>query len=364
MKNLLLICSLCILTTSNMQAQHLLIWADVTNKAIKTSFVDGSNITSIASTQTSLRRVRVDHINQRIYWTEGGSGKIKAVDFDGSNVTDILNASSNIAMVAIDATNNRIFYTETGTGLIMSSNTDGTNIQTVVSGTASVQGLAIDLINNHLYWAEFDAMTIKRVDLDGSNQVTVLATGTAIIDMHLDIPNGHIYFSERTNNKIQRVNFDGTNLIDLITTNDVKGAFAIDLNLSAIYWVGEGNNGFINKANLDGSNQSNVILATGATLAGFDMHFDPTLVSIEESKNRSFDVELYPNPGYDKVKISASPFEKFDLKIYNMSGTLVRENLNVNSETEVDINGLHAGVYAVYLYNYQKGAVTKKLIKY
>ena len=70
---------------------------------------------------------------------------------------------------------------------------------------------------------------------------------------------------------------------------------------------------------------------------------------------------IYPNPANDKITIEAQS-TLFDLVVVNMAGEVVTTQKDCDSQTEISLNGLSAGVYFVRLTTGDT-VVTRKFMK-
>ena len=78
------------------------------------------------------------------------------------------------------------------------------------------------------------------------------------------------------------------------------------------------------------------------------------------SKVQDFELSLYPNPAKDKVRISAA--ESTDrMRIYDLTGKLVKQASPHKAAFSVDVSGLSKGVYLVKLNAGDREATTKMI---
>jgi uncharacterized protein (TIGR02145 family) len=86
-------------------------------------------------------------------------------------------------------------------------------------------------------------------------------------------------------------------------------------------------------------------------------------VPTNETKN-SIDImfEMYPNPAKEKILVTISEKENFNLTISNLAGVCVLRNELRNKNNEIDISSLSKGIYVVNISG-SGWAAQKKLIK-
>jgi DNA-binding beta-propeller fold protein YncE len=171
----------------------------------------------------------------------------------------------------------RIYYLTFGSrgsgGRVMSANDDGTGLTTLVDGrNAGPDGIVVDTATKRIYWTNMGRAaandgTIESSALDGSDIKTVVpAAGTwTPKQLKLDAKHGKLYWSDREGMRIMRANLDGSHIETLVETAQGDDArkdarnwcvgMALDIEGGKMYWSqkGNGNNGRIFRANLDGS---------------------------------------------------------------------------------------------------------------
>ena len=91
-----------------------------------------------------------------------------------------------------------------------------------------------------------------------------------------------------------------------------------------------------------------------------------TALSVENLKQNNFDVELFPNPAQDFVKIKTTGLsnEKIDFKIYTIANQLIfADKMNANSVYDLNVSGFAKGIYFVKLVNSGNTTVQKFIVK-
>ncbi len=351
-----------ILSQSSLYSQTTLFWGDQPTELLRSKELTAgnSNTNNIALGQYIIRRVRVDRVNEKVYWTVGGDETIKRANLDGSNPEIIVQNTSNIAIIEIDNSTNRLYFTESGSGEIQSCNLDGSDIQVLVQGTGIVLGLDVDPLNHHFYWTESSNGLIRRADLDGANIVNILSTGENVYDLQIDVPNQHIYFTNRSTNKIERVNFNGSNRTDIISTLGQAGAIALDLYEGEMYWL-ERDMGTISKADLDGSNLTELINIPNSSFSGLDVMVYP--VANEQLIERAEALFFFPNPTKNTISIPYEFTTEGQLSIYNMNSQLILQKTIHQQMNTFDVSFLLSGTYVIELKVKDESWKIGKLIK-
>ncbi len=82
---------------------------------------------------------------------------------------------------------------------------------------------------------------------------------------------------------------------------------------------------------------------------------------VEMKEITSLDFSVYPNPASDWLNVSVDSQELFDLRIYNLTGEILYQEINLSGAQKIDIGEFAAGSYLVELSN-QEFTKTEKLI--
>lgn len=76
----------------------------------------------------------------------------------------------------------------------------------------------------------------------------------------------------------------------------------------------------------------------------------------------SLDIQAYPNPAYDHVIIhSTSLDQNLTVELYNMSGSMIRQELDILNKGQLDISNLTAGLYLLKVYAQDGRSIVKKI---
>ncbi len=81
-------------------------------------------------------------------------------------------------------------------------------------------------------------------------------------------------------------------------------------------------------------------------------------VSVEEMES---DIEIYPNPARDFVKLSANSYQLSAIRIYNYLGILIEETEMNSDEVEINVSDYNPGIYFLNIQT-EEFNVTKKII--
>ena len=173
-----------------------------------------------------------------------------------------------------------LYWSDLGPDTIKRANRDGSGIDliytspTIDPSSEGVQGLAIDAVNKKVYWSESydiqNTSAILRANLDGSNLETIIVvdfrpTHASLIQaVAVDPVGGHIYWTDNTDfahdGFINRANLDGSDPVTLGV--DFKPTdLELDLLHGKLYYIDTEADEII-RMNLDGSSPQVVLTGT------------------------------------------------------------------------------------------------------
>jgi DNA-binding beta-propeller fold protein YncE len=302
MKSLTLFLAL-IFSSYCLAAQDKVFFTNQLQTTVASTDLDGGNYNLIAQEQITLRRIRVDQKNGKVYWVEGATGNLWFSDLDGTNVAVFLTLSNNLAVIEIDTLNNRILFTESGENTIQSVDLDGQNIQTLISDTGFVLGIDYDPIQNFIYWTDFNNGLIKRANGDGTNSIVLASSLGLPFGLVLDTGNQVIYYSDRQTFRIYKIAISDGAFLGAVTQpgSSFIGDLCIDKVNSRIYWI-EGEPHIIKSADLDGNNISLTILSD-SPFAGIDVVPSPLPSATTTPVSQTY-IHLSPNPSFGQFTIA------------------------------------------------------------
>jgi DNA-binding beta-propeller fold protein YncE len=279
-----------------------LYFLDLAAGRVLTSNPDGSDLKTIVTEGRRLPDgIVVDVAGGHIYWTNMGNpkandGTIDRADLDGTNVTNIVppGATWTPKQLQLDPKNRKLYWSDREGMRVMRSNLDGSNIETLVEtghGDADRRdarnwcvGIAVDVNGGKFYWTQKGN--------DNAGQGRIFRAGLEIpkgqtpanrqdievlydklpepIDLDLDLSNRLIYWTDRGNpprgNTVNRAPMDAAtgNRKDpeIVLDNLMEGiGLFLDLANKRMFLTDLG--GSVYSANLDGSNQKNLLIAQG-----------------------------------------------------------------------------------------------------
>jgi hypothetical protein len=104
----------------------------------------------------------------------------------------------------------------------------------------------------------------------------------------------------------------------------------------------------------------------GSSLQGVQQPYEISLVTtIEEAKDISLEIEVYPNPATDliKLKIKNTEVEDFKYQLHDINGSLLNSSVIESQETNISMQNLVPGIYFLKVIQGNKEIKTYKIIK-
>lgn len=160
------------------------------------------------------------------------------------------------------------------------ANLDGSDTEVVFAGEfetgVGVWSLDLDLTHGLVYWTMFDSFGspeegIYRSDLEGQGFVNLIPGLLGPRAIAVDPAGGKLYWSEDfpLPGRIRRADLDGSNAEDLLVAN---GAFYMTLDPAGgkMYWTELGSHK-VRRANLDGSNAEDLVTLTNGQGIALDL---------------------------------------------------------------------------------------------
>lgn len=99
-----------------------------------------------------------------------------------------------------------------------------------------------------------------------------------------------------------------------------------------------------------------IIISGTSSFSMFEM---PQQTHTNLLKDAPLEISLYPNPARNNVSINGVIDRTSEIKIYNMTGKLVKMINAANCSGTIDVNNLETGVYLVKVFNGRKYITTK-----
>ena len=279
-----------------------LFFMDLAAGRIFTSNPDGSDLKIIVNEGRKLPDgIVVDVAAGHIYWTNMGNpkandGTIDRADLDGTNVTNIVPSGKTWTpkQLQLDAKNRKLYWSDREGMRVMRSNLDGSNIETLVEtghGDADrpdarnwCVGIAIDVNGGKFYWTQkgndnAGEGRIFRAGLEipkgqtpaNRRDIEVLFDNLPEpIDLDLDLGNRIMYWTDRGDpprgNTVNRAPMDaapGKRKEPEIVFNHLMEGIGLSLDLENKRMFLTDLGGSVYSANLDGSNNKNIVFAQG-----------------------------------------------------------------------------------------------------
>jgi len=243
-------------------------WTDMGNPAdndgtVMRSNLDGSNVTTLvpkAGTYTP-KQLRLDLPSGKLYWGDREGMRVMRSNVDGSSVETLVTTGTTDADrtdlsrwcvgMALDTKGGWFYWSQKGPDnggvgsirrahIVMPSgqtSTNRTDIEVLFSGLPEPIDLELDLEAGLIYWADRGDDTISRAPIEipsGSTAANrkdrqILVSGVReAISVAIDKPRGRMYYTGG-NGQLGRANLDGSNKTELTNAGTLTGIVVVDL---------------------------------------------------------------------------------------------------------------------------------------
>ena len=217
-----------------------------------------------------------------IYWItrerDPKSSKLRRLTNALADAETLEESDADLYDLAIDTITGKLYWIKKigeSRSEIKCANLDGDlNAQTLATVNGSIYDIAVDPKGRKLYWSNSPG-SIQRADLNGKNIKTLVQNLERPSHITVDIEAGQLYWVERLT--IRRANLSGKNVQNVVTassdTGTVSWVSGIAIAKDKIYWIqteqdavkypgfSGGKGGRLLRANLDGSNVEELIVA-------------------------------------------------------------------------------------------------------
>jgi hypothetical protein len=260
---------------------------------------DGADRTVIVSGCHLPDGIVVDVEAGHIYWTNMGSspstndGSIERADIDGKNRRVIVPRGRTFTpkQIHLDKKNGKLYWCDREGMRVMRSNLDGSHIETLVetgrsdsdrrAQTRWCVGITIDAERNQIYWTQKgpdngEQGRICRAGLEIPNgEIAANRSDIEIffdhlpepIDLELDLKNRVLYWTDRGDpprgNTVNRASIDAKPQAPEIVLTHLMEGIGIALDIAGDRMFVTDFAGSIYSANLDGSEERNLLYAQG-----------------------------------------------------------------------------------------------------
>jgi hypothetical protein len=105
----------------------------------------------------------------------------------------------------------------------------------------------------------------------------------------------------------------------------------------------------------------------GSVAQGVQQPYEISVISgIEEAKDISLEIMVYPNPATDFLKLKIENYEVKNLRfqLYDIKGSLLQDNKIVDNETSIVMSTYESGIYFLKVTDKTKLIKTFKIIKH
>ena len=165
-----------------------------------------------------------------------------------------------------------IYYEGSPSNHVVSLNLDTMTPTTII--TDEIQDIVVDPEMDKLFLADFNDGEIAMTDIDGSNRVTVVAPGfSALVSTVAVQPGQFVFWGEQGNDRVMKADIDGTNQVEIMTGVEPRD-ISVDFNNDLIF-VSDNVAGQVLQANFDGSDFKTILTGTDGLSMPGDLAFLP-----------------------------------------------------------------------------------------
>nr|XP_058968874.1 low-density lipoprotein receptor-related protein 6-like isoform X2 [Pocillopora verrucosa] len=181
-----------------------LFWSDRTERKIKRSNMDGTNITVIHN-DTNCVGLAVEWNSMRLYWTENIKKTISVSDLEGNNRNIVLSTTDYPRGIAVDPQQGLMFWA--AMSKIEKSNLDGTQRDIIVSSNlSSAHSITVDRKRKRVFWVDYIKDQIESVNYSGSNRVLLSRIQGVINLFGIAFTSSFLFVGEWHGNTVFKVN--------------------------------------------------------------------------------------------------------------------------------------------------------------
>lgn len=105
----------------------------------------------------------------------------------------------------------------------------------------------------------------------------------------------------------------------------------------------------------------------GSVAQGVQQPYEISIVTgIEEAKDISLEIMVYPNPATDYIKLNIKNYDVQNLRyhLYDINGILIKDNKVEGNETNISMQNLFPATYFLKVTDNNKVIKTFKIVKY
>jgi len=349
-------------------------------RLVKTG-ADGTELLSKSLQAGSLpQNIAINAKDETLFWTELAfvNAQLNTISSDFNSGSVVVDSQSVLRGIAIDLVNNKIYWTSTNliTGpKIWCADMDGKSPTVLLdfgSGSNSTpRAMSLDIKGGKMYWTNFGEGTIQRADLSvGAVPEDILKDLNGPSGLAVDSDSGKVFWTEMNGHQIKSADLNGKNETLLVSDLSYPNSISVNRSKNRMAWTEIGSRK-VKSAALDGSDIFDYEV-TATAPAGIII--EPSPVSdIRETGSHQLPQKFalkqnYPNPfnPTTSIKFFLPKSEQVKIEVYNALGqrvtSLINRKMFVGSH-EVNFNAqdLPSGIY-VYLITAGQFRDIKKMV--
>lgn len=330
-----------------------LYWTNTPN-GIERSTLEGTARQSVIPNAVAKSQgIALDHLAQKIYWTDWVSDKISRANLDGSDLEELVVDGLQLPEgIALDLQGQKMYWVDSGTRKVQRANLDGSDVEDLVTqGLINLDAIAIHPEQGKMYWTDWGGGgavgRVLRANLDGSQVQVIFSQSLDILPgLALDMPGGKIYWTNSTGSKIQRANLDGSAVEDVLAMAvGSPNGLTLHLPTRQMYWT-DASLGKIRRANMDDGGALEDIVTDDLPSPRGIAIAQEIPVSYDRSPGQEPLWTLYPNPAWEQLTVSGLVPGSV-LRVLDATGRYWQQWRCDSPLVQVDVAALPAGLYQV-----------------
>ncbi|MEN8192783.1 MAG: T9SS type A sorting domain-containing protein [Bacteroidota bacterium] len=192
------------------------------NAQINVISSDFDNDIVVMDSQSALRGIAIDPVDQKIYWisTNLTSGpKIWRANMDGTSPVVLIDfgtgSSSTPRAISLDVRERKMYWTNFGEGNIQCADMSESAVpEDILVGLKGPSGLAVDADSGKIFWTEMNGHQIKCADLNGANEILLISNLSYPNSIAVDRSKNRMAWTEMGSGKVKSAELDGSDIFD------------------------------------------------------------------------------------------------------------------------------------------------------
>jgi hypothetical protein len=240
-------------TATIKEGSHFMVWGDPVIYTVSEDSTIATHYIGLSAVDTGADRIglNIDHVASHLYWCSQDDQKIYRCDLDGSNVTTVATSTGAINSMALDISNEYIYYSKDSDRDIYRMGFDGTGATSIKTTTVNITKLAFE--GTYIFYTSDSSSKIGRLTISTLSE-TIIHSGlnSGLYGIAIDQTNNKVWWTINQPGTIATYggdwysNYDGSSVIHKIIGNLIKQMNSDAANLDEIYEIKGGTFSHIN----------------------------------------------------------------------------------------------------------------------